>query len=199
MELDDCAFPLLSKVVATDDYKTAFDGCEIALLIGARPRGPGMTRADLLKANANIFKEQGKALNDYASRNVKVLVVGNPANTNAKIAMEHAPNLPKTAFSAMTRLDEIRATAQVAKKAGVSVAEVQNVIVWGNHSDTQVSARSTEEGGGAGSGRCMSGRAAMTFAQSILLNSARLLYFSICVRFLLLLTLASAVAPLRMS
>lgn len=109
MELTDISSPLLHKVVCTDDYKTAFEGCQIALLIGARPRASGMTRADLLKANADIFKKQGKALNDYADRNVKVLVVGNPANTNAKIAMEHAPDLPRTAFTAMTRLDEIRA------------------------------------------------------------------------------------------
>jgi malate dehydrogenase len=109
MEMDDCAFPLLTKVVPTADFKTAFEGCEVALLIGARPRGAGMTRADLLKANANIFREQGKALNQFASRKVKVLVVGNPANTNAKITMEFAPDLPKSAFTAMTRLDEFRA------------------------------------------------------------------------------------------
>jgi malate dehydrogenase len=109
MELDDCAFPLLTKIVPTADFKTAFSGCEVALLIGARPRGAGMTRADLLKANANIFREQGKALNSFAARSVKVLVVGNPANTNAKITMEFAPDLPKSAFTAMTRLDEFRA------------------------------------------------------------------------------------------
>jgi malate/lactate dehydrogenase len=109
MELADCAFPLLSKVVTTGDLKEAFTDCDVALLIGARPRGPGMERADLLKANAAIFKQQGAALDQYASRNVKVLVVGNPANTNAKIAMEHAPSLPKTAWSAMTKLDELRA------------------------------------------------------------------------------------------
>lgn len=138
MELEDCAFPLVTKVVPTADVNVAFQDCDIALLIGARPRGPGMTRADLLKANASIFKDQGRALNDFASPNVKVLVVGNPANTNAKIAMENAPNLPRTAFTAMTRLDEIRATAQIAKKADVSVGDVKNVVVWGNHSETQV-------------------------------------------------------------
>lgn len=137
MELADCAFPLLTKVVCTSEYKAAFENCDVALLIGARPRGPGMSRADLLKANADIFKKQGAALNEFASRNVKVLVVGNPANTNAKIAMEHAPNLPKTAWTAMTRLDEIRAVNQLAVKAGVSVGCVKNVVVWGNHSDTQ--------------------------------------------------------------
>jgi len=137
MELADCAFPLLSKVVCTGDLETAFSGCEVALLIGARPRGPGMERADLLKANAEIFKKQGAALDKFAARNVKVLVVGNPANTNAKIAMEHAPNLPKTAFSAMTRLDELRAVAQLAKKVGCEIADIRNVIVFGNHSDTQ--------------------------------------------------------------
>ena len=109
MELFDCASPLLSKVVLTSDNREAFEGCQVALLIGARPRGPNMTRGDLLKANAAIFKAQGRALNDYADRNVKVLVVGNPANTNAKIAMDNAPSLPRTAFTAMTKLDELRA------------------------------------------------------------------------------------------
>jgi len=124
-------------MVGTSDYKEAFDGCQVALLVGARPRGPGMDRKDLLKANAAIFEGQGKALDLYASRDVKVLVVGNPANTNALIARHFAPSLPATAFTAMTRLDQNRARAQIAKRAQVSVGSVKKVVIWGNHSNTQ--------------------------------------------------------------
>ena len=124
-------------MVGTADYREAFEGCDVALLIGARPRGPGMDRKDLLKANAAIFEGQGKALDQYASRNVKVLVVGNPANTNALITKHYAPSLPASAFTAMTRLDQNRAKAQIAKRAGVSVGQVRNVVIWGNHSNTQ--------------------------------------------------------------
>jgi malate dehydrogenase len=137
MEVEDCAYPLVSKIVPTTDYKVAFQDCDYALLIGARPRGPGMQRGDLLKANAQIFSGQGKALNDYASRNVKVLVVGNPANTNCLIAIANAPDLPKQNFTAMTRLDQNRAQYMLAAKAGVAVTHVKNVIIWGNHSKTQ--------------------------------------------------------------
>lgn len=137
MELMDGAFPLVKKIVATTDYKTAFHDLDIALLIGAKPRGPGMVRADLLKANAGIFAGQGKALDQYAKKSVKVLVVGNPANTNALIAMRNAPSIPATSFSAMTRLDENRAKGQIAQKIGVDVSQVNNVIIWGNHSKTQ--------------------------------------------------------------
>lgn len=138
MELQDCAFPLLTKIVGTTEYKTAFDDVEIALLIGARPRGPGMQRKDLLSANAAIFSGQGKALNEFANRNVKVCVVGNPANTNALIAMRNAPNLPKTAFTAMTRLDQNRAMSQLAERVKTPVENIKNTIIWGNHSATQV-------------------------------------------------------------
>eukprot|EP00457_Paulinella_chromatophora_P009725 gb/GEZN01009796.1/.p1 GENE.gb/GEZN01009796.1/~~gb/GEZN01009796.1/.p1 ORF type:complete len:389 (+),score=51.31 gb/GEZN01009796.1/:24-1169(+) len=137
MELLDGAFPCLHKIVPTTDYKTAFLDLDIAMLVGARPRGPGMQRADLLKANGSIFSGQGKALNDYAKRSVKVLVVGNPANTNCLIAMANAPSLPPTAFSAMTRLDENRAKSQLADRLGVPVHRVRNVVIWGNHSNTQ--------------------------------------------------------------
>ncbi len=137
MELDDCAYPLLHKAVATSDLKEAFQGCQIALLVGARPRGPGMDRRDLLKANASIFEEQGKALNDFADRKVKILVVGNPANTNALICMTHAPALPRSSFSAMTRLDQNRAVAQLSKRLNTQIHEIQNVAIWGNHSNTQ--------------------------------------------------------------
>jgi len=137
MEILDCAFPLFTKVVATTDYKTAFQDVEIALLIGARPRGPGMERKDLLTANAAIFSGQGKALNDFANPNVKVLVVGNPANTNALIAMQNAPKIPRENFTAMTRLDQNRASSQIATRLGVPVTKVKNVIIWGNHSATQ--------------------------------------------------------------
>ncbi|HXR13889.1 MAG TPA: malate dehydrogenase [Solirubrobacteraceae bacterium] len=137
MELDDCAFPLLAGIEITDDPAVAFDGVNVALLVGARPRGPGMERADLLEANGGIFKPQGEAINARAASDVRVLVVGNPANTNALIAMSHAPDVPRERFSAMMRLDHNRAKGQLAAKAGVSVAEVTNMTVWGNHSATQ--------------------------------------------------------------
>ncbi|MDD2794886.1 malate dehydrogenase [Acidocella sp.] len=136
MELKDCAFPLLAGVVPSDDPNVAFKDVDIAILIGSRPRGPGMERRDLLAANAEIFKVQGKALNDVAKRSVKVLVVGNPANTNAYIAMKSAPGLPKSAFTAMLRLDHNRAVSMLAEKAGVAVADIEKVAVWGNHSPT---------------------------------------------------------------
>lgn len=136
MELEDCAFPLLAGMVGTDDPRVAFKDADIALLVGARPRGPGMERKDLLLENAKIFTEQGKALNEVASRNVKVLVVGNPANTNAYIAMKSAPSLPAKNFTAMLRLDHNRALSQLATKAGVQVADIDKLIVWGNHSPT---------------------------------------------------------------
>jgi malate dehydrogenase len=137
MELQDGAFSLLTKVVPTTDYKVAFEDVEIAMLVGAKPRGPGMVRADLLKANASIFVGQGKALDRYASRGVKVVVVGNPANTNAMIAMTNAPNLPKTAWSALTRLDQNRAKGMLANRLNVSPCQVKNLTIWGNHSKTQ--------------------------------------------------------------
>ena len=136
MELNDCAFPLLAGVVPTDDPLVAFKDIDIAILVGSRPRGPGMERRDLLAANAEIFKVQGAALNAVAKRTVKVLVVGNPANTNAYIAMKSAPDLPKGAFTAMLRLDHNRATSMLAEKAGVAVADIEKVAVWGNHSPT---------------------------------------------------------------
>jgi malate dehydrogenase len=137
MELDDCAFPRLRKIDITDDPNAAFDGCNIALLIGARPRGKGMERSDLLEANGGIFKPQGEAINAGAADDVKVLVVGNPANTNCLIAKAHAPDVPAERFTAMTRLDHNRAIAQVANKLGVGVDAVTNMTVWGNHSTTQ--------------------------------------------------------------
>jgi malate dehydrogenase len=136
MELDDCAFPLLAGVVGTDDPNVAFKDVDYALLVGARPRGPGMERKDLLQENAKIFTVQGKALNDVASRNVKVLVVGNPANTNAYIAMKSAPDLPAKNFTAMLRLDHNRALSQIAAKTGKAVADIEKLAVWGNHSPT---------------------------------------------------------------
>jgi malate dehydrogenase len=136
LELEDCAFPLLKSVNIYDDAKQAFDGVDVALLIGARPRSKGMERADLLEANGAIFKPQGEALNAGAADDVRILVVGNPANTNALIAMNHAPDIPNERFTAMTRLDENRAVAQLAKKLGVSVNDVQDLVVWGNHSPT---------------------------------------------------------------
>lgn len=138
MELDDCAFPLLQEVHIGSDPKEVFKGVHFALLVGAKPRGPGMERGDLLVENGKIFIEQGEALNSVADRNVKVLVVGNPCNTNALIALKNAPNLPKKNFFAMTRLDENRAAAQLAEKADVTVNEVSNMAIWGNHSSTQV-------------------------------------------------------------
>jgi len=137
MELNDCAFPTLNKVVATDDARVAFKDCHAALLVGARPRGPGMERKDLLLANAQIFSAQGKALNDVAARDVRVLVVGNPANTNALIAMKNAPSLKPQSFTAMTRLDHNRALSQPAEKTGSHVNDIQKMIIWGNHSATQ--------------------------------------------------------------
>ncbi len=137
MELDDCAFPLLQDVVYTDDANVAFKDTDYALLVGSRPRGPGMERKDLLEANAAIFSVQGKALNDNASRDVKVLVVGNPANTNALIAQRNAPDINARNFTAMTRLDHNRAMAQLAAKAGKHVSEVDGLCIWGNHSATQ--------------------------------------------------------------
>ncbi|HVI26365.1 MAG TPA: malate dehydrogenase [Xanthomonadaceae bacterium] len=136
MELEDCAFPLLAGMVGTDDPRVAFKDADVALLVGARPRGPGMERKDLLLENAKIFTEQGKALNEVASRDVKVLVVGNPANTNAYIAMKSAPGLPAKNFTAMLRLDHNRALSQLANKAGVAVGDIENMVVWGNHSPT---------------------------------------------------------------
>jgi malate dehydrogenase len=136
MELVDCAFPLLREIDVTDDQKAAFDGVNIALLVGARPRSKGMERADLLEANGGIFGPQGEAINAGAADDVRVLVVGNPANTNALIAMSHAPDVPDARFTAMTRLDENRAVAQLASKLGVGVADIQDLVVWGNHSPT---------------------------------------------------------------
>ncbi len=137
MELNDCAFPTLNKIVATDDAKVAFKDCDYALLVGARPRGPGMERKDLLMANAQIFSAQGKALDAVANRNVRVLVVGNPANTNALIAQRNAPGLNPANFTAMLRLDHNRAMSQLAEKTGAHTAAVSQVVVWGNHSATQ--------------------------------------------------------------
>src|SRR5712671_5547977 len=134
MELEDCAFPLLVEMSGTADAKTAFKDAEIALLIGARPRGPGMERKDLLLENAKIFIEQGKAIDAVASREIKVLVVGNPANTNGYIAMKSAPSLPKRNFTAMLRLDHNRALSQLAAKTGKPVDSIEKLIVWGNHS-----------------------------------------------------------------
>lgn len=137
MELDDCAFPLLAGIIQSDDPKVAFKDADIALLVGARPRGPGMERKDLLEANGAIFTAQGKALNEVASRDVKVLVVGNPANTNAYIAMKNAPDLNPANFTAMMRLDHNRALTQIAQKTGKAVTDVKKMIIWGNHSSTQ--------------------------------------------------------------
>jgi len=136
MELDDCAFPLLAGIEAHSDPVAAFKNTDYALLVGARPRGPGMERKDLLSANAQIFTAQGKALNASASRNVKVLVVGNPANTNAYIAMKSAPDLPAKNFTAMLRLDHNRAASQIAAKTGKPVSSIEKLAVWGNHSPT---------------------------------------------------------------
>ncbi|MBV9195612.1 MAG: malate dehydrogenase [Solirubrobacterales bacterium] len=137
MELDDCAFPLLAGVDIFDDPKRAFDGVNIALLVGARPRSKGMERSDLLEANGGIFKPQGQALSEHAASDIKVLVVGNPANTNCLIAKSNASDIPAERFTAMTRLDHNRAIAQLAAKAGVSVKDVTNMTIWGNHSATQ--------------------------------------------------------------
>ena len=137
MELDDCAFPLLQGVVASDDPVIAFADVDFAMLVGARPRGPGMERKDLLTENARIFSVQGKALNESASRDVRVLVVGNPANTNALIASANAPDIDKAQFTAMTRLDHNRAISQLAEKTGAATTEISRVTIWGNHSATQ--------------------------------------------------------------
>ncbi|HMM77706.1 MAG TPA: malate dehydrogenase [Gammaproteobacteria bacterium] len=137
MELDDCAFPLVDSIDITDDPNVAFRDTNYALLVGAKPRGPGMERSDLLAANGGIFKVQGKAINDHASRDIKVLVVGNPANTNAWTCMSYAPDIDSRQFTAMTRLDHNRAVAQLAQKTGATVAQVKKVAIWGNHSTTQ--------------------------------------------------------------
>jgi len=137
MELDDCAFPLLAGIDISDDPKEAFDGANIALLVGARPRSKGMERADLLEANGGIFKPQGEALNERAADDVRVLVVGNPANTNCLIAMSHAPDIPNERFTAMMRLDHNRAIAQLANKLGCPVSDIKRMTIWGNHSPTQ--------------------------------------------------------------
>jgi malate dehydrogenase len=137
MELDDCAFPLLHRISISDDPNTAFDGVQIALLVGSRPRTAGMERGDLLSANGAIFTVQGKALSDNASDDVRILVVGNPANTNALIAMNNAPDIPRERFTAMTRLDHNRAIAQLANKTGAPVTDISHMTIWGNHSATQ--------------------------------------------------------------
>jgi len=137
MELDDCAFRTVAGIVATDDPNVAFRDSDYALLVGARPRGPGMERKDLLEANAQIFSVQGKAINEHASRDIRVLVVGNPANTNALIASSNAPDIDRRQFTAMTRLDHNRAIAQLAAKTGTQVADITQMTIWGNHSATQ--------------------------------------------------------------
>lgn len=137
MELDDCAFPLLKSIEMSDDPNVAFKNSQVALLVGARPRGPGMERSDLLAANGGIFKVQGKAINDHAARDIKVIVVGNPANTNAWTCMKSAPDIAPTQFTAMTRLDHNRAKAQLAAKTGTAVSDIKKVTIWGNHSTTQ--------------------------------------------------------------
>ena len=137
MELDDCAFPLLKGMVCTDDANVAFKDADYALLVGARPRGPGMERKDLLEANAAIFSAQGKAINSSASKGIKVLVVGNPANTNALIAQRNAPDINPRQFTAMTRLDHNRSMSQLAEKTGTTIQDISNMTIWGNHSATQ--------------------------------------------------------------
>ncbi len=137
MELNDCAFPALHGIVATDDPNSGFRDTDYALLVGAKPRGPGMERSDLLLGNAKIFSAQGKAINEHASRHIKVLVVGNPANTNALIASSNAPDIDPRQFTAMTRLDHNRALGQVAEKTGVHVSKLKKMVIWGNHSSTQ--------------------------------------------------------------
>ena len=148
MELDDCAFPLLTGIDITDDLKTAFDGANIGLLVGARPRGPGMERGDLLSANGSIFGPQGKAINEHAASDIKVLVVGNPANTNALIAQQNAPDVPASRFTAMTRLDHNRALSQLSAKLSVPVTEISQMTIWGNHSATQYPDLYTAQVGG---------------------------------------------------
>mgnify|MGYP002624185429 CR=1 FL=1 len=137
MELNDCAFPLLASIDVTDDLAQGFDGCQVAMLVGSKPRGPGMERADLIRTNGPIFTGTGRALNERAADDVRVMVVGNPCNTNCLIAMNSAPDIPDERFSAMTRLDENRAKSQLAAKAGVPVTQVTNMAIWGNHSTTQ--------------------------------------------------------------
>ena len=137
MEIDDCAFPLVQQIIQTDNPEVAFKDVDFAMLVGSRPRGPGMERKDLLEANAAIFSVQGKALNDNASKSVKVLVVGNPANTNCLIAQRNAPDLDPRQFTAMTRLDHNRAMTQLAQKTGKHVTDVKGLAIWGNHSATQ--------------------------------------------------------------
>ncbi len=137
MELEDCAYPLLQSIVATDDVETAFADAEFALLVGARPRGPGMERKDLLHANAQIFSAQGKAIDATASRDIRVLVVGNPANTNALITLKNAPGIDASQFTAMTRLDHNRALSQLAAKTGCHATDIRKISIWGNHSATQ--------------------------------------------------------------
>jgi malate dehydrogenase len=148
MELDDCAFPLLAGIDITDDLKTAFDGANVGLLVGARPRGPGMERGDLLSANGSIFGPQGKAINEHAASDIKVLVVGNPANTNALIAQQNAPDVPANRFTAMTRLDHNRALSQLSSKLSVPVTEISHMTIWGNHSATQYPDLYTAQVGG---------------------------------------------------
>jgi len=148
MELDDCAFATLNKLIASDDPRVAFRDCQVAMLVGARPRGPGMERKDLLLANAQIFSVQGKALNESAHRDVKVLVVGNPANTNALIARANARDLDARNFTAMTRLDHNRALSQLAAKTGTHVRDIRRMTIWGNHSSTQYPDLSHAEVGG---------------------------------------------------
>jgi len=148
MELNDCAFPTLGRVVATDDPRVAFRDCQVAFLVGARPRGPGMERKDLLLANAQIFSAQGQALNEVADRSVRVLVVGNPANTNALIAQANARDLDPRNFTAMTRLDHNRALAQLAEKTASHVSDIRRMTIWGNHSSTQYPDLSHAEVGG---------------------------------------------------
>jgi len=137
MELDDCAFPLVNQITLHDDANAAFDRTNYGLLVGARPRGPGMERSDLLEANGGIFTVQGKAINERAARDIKVVVVGNPANTNAWTCMKSAPDIPAAQFTAMTRLDHNRAKAQLSAKVGVGVSDIKNLTIWGNHSTTQ--------------------------------------------------------------
>ncbi|KRX09843.1 Lactate dehydrogenase/glycoside hydrolase, family 4, C-terminal [Pseudocohnilembus persalinus] len=137
MELKDSSLPLISKLSGATDYKTGFSNCQVAILVGAKPRGPGMERSDLLGQNGQIFKGQGEALNQYADKNCKVVVVGNPANTNAMIASYYAPSIPRENFTALTRLDQNRAEAQIADKVNCHVSQVKNIIIWGNHSVTQ--------------------------------------------------------------
>ena len=159
MELDDCAFPLLDGIDITDSAETAFDGVNVALLVGAKPRGPGMERGDLLQANGGIFKPQGEALNAGAADDVRVLVVGNPANTNALIASSHAPDVPADRFTAMTRLDHNRALSQLSKKTGTPVSDIRRLTIWGNHSATQYPDIFHAEVGGKNAAEVVSDRA----------------------------------------